>query len=48
LVAQEKRGREVICCAEFRSIRGTAVYLSEACCAGFEDLDAAATTSGAA
>jgi ArsR family transcriptional regulator len=48
LVAQEKRGREVICRAEFRSIRGAAVYLTESCCAGFEDLDAAASSSGAA
>jgi ArsR family transcriptional regulator, arsenate/arsenite/antimonite-responsive transcriptional repressor len=39
LVTQEKRGREVICTAEYRAIRGTAVYLTEACCAGLEDLD---------
>ena len=48
LVTQEKRGREVICSAEFRSIRGAAAYLTEACCAGFEDLDTAASSSDAA
>jgi DNA-binding transcriptional ArsR family regulator len=46
LVTQEKRGREVICTAEFRAIRGAAAYLTEACCAGFGDLDT--TSSGAA
>lgn len=40
LVSQEKRGREVICTAEFRAIRGTAAYLTENCCAGFEGMDA--------
>jgi ArsR family transcriptional regulator len=40
LVTQEKRGREVICTAEFRVISGTAAYLTGACCAGFEDIDA--------
>ncbi|WP_284736035.1 ArsR/SmtB family transcription factor [Dongia deserti] len=39
LVIQEKRGREVICTAEFRIIRGAAAYLTESCCVGFEDLD---------
>jgi ArsR family transcriptional regulator len=39
LVTQEKRGREVICAAEYRVIRGTAAYLTESCCAGFESLD---------
>ena len=39
LVAQEKRGREVICVADYRAIRGAAAYLTESCCAGFEDLD---------
>ena len=47
LVAQEKRGREVICSAEFRSIRGAVAYLTEACCAGFDDLETA-SSSGAA
>jgi ArsR family transcriptional regulator, arsenate/arsenite/antimonite-responsive transcriptional repressor len=38
LVIQEKRGREVICTADYEAIKGTAAYLTEACCAGFEDL----------
>jgi DNA-binding transcriptional ArsR family regulator len=46
LVTQEKRGREVICAAEFRAIRGTAAYLTDACCTGFDDVGA--TSSGAA
>ena len=40
LVIQEKRGREVICTANYRVIRATAAYLTDACCAGFEDIDA--------
>lgn len=40
LVTQEKCGREVICTAEYRVIRGVAAYLTENCCAGFEDIDA--------
>ena len=40
LVTQEKRGREVICTAEYRSIRGAAAYLTENCCAGLEEADA--------
>ena len=40
LVVQEKRGREVICTANYRVIRGAAAYLTEACCAGFDVLDA--------
>ena len=40
LVTQEKRGREVICTANYRIIRGAAAYLTEACCAGLEDIDA--------
>lgn len=38
LVTQEKRGREVICTANFRAISGTAAYLTENCCAGLECL----------
>lgn len=38
LVIQEKRGREVICTADYAAIKGAAAYLTEACCAGFEDL----------
>jgi ArsR family transcriptional regulator, arsenate/arsenite/antimonite-responsive transcriptional repressor len=40
LVTQEKRGREVICTANFRAISGTAAFLTENCCAGFECLGA--------
>jgi ArsR family transcriptional regulator len=40
LVTQEKRGREVICTAEYRSIKGAAAYLTENCCAGFEEVGA--------
>jgi ArsR family transcriptional regulator len=40
LVIQEKRGREVICTANYRVIRSGAAYLTENCCAGFEDIDA--------
>jgi DNA-binding transcriptional ArsR family regulator len=40
LVTQERRGREVICAAEFRVIGGTASYLTEACCSGLTELDA--------
>lgn len=39
LVIQQKRGREVICTANFAVIKSAAAYLTEACCAGFADLD---------
>jgi ArsR family transcriptional regulator, arsenate/arsenite/antimonite-responsive transcriptional repressor len=38
LVVQERRGREVICTADYAAIRRTAAYLTEACCAGIEGL----------
>jgi ArsR family transcriptional regulator, arsenate/arsenite/antimonite-responsive transcriptional repressor len=38
LVIQEKRGREVVCTADYAAIKGTAAYLTEACCAGIGDL----------
>jgi ArsR family transcriptional regulator, arsenate/arsenite/antimonite-responsive transcriptional repressor len=41
LVAQERRGREVICTADYRTIKSTAAYLTEECCAGVDDLAAA-------
>ena len=34
LVVQEKRGREVICTADFGAVRALAAYLTDACCAG--------------
>lgn len=36
LVTQERRGREVICTADYATIRGAAVYLTEECCAGVD------------
>jgi DNA-binding transcriptional ArsR family regulator len=44
LVTQERRGREVICTADYAAIRGAANYLTEQCCAGIatdEETDAA-------
>lgn len=41
VVTQERRGREVICTADFAAIRGAAAYLTEECCAGVEALAAA-------
>jgi ArsR family transcriptional regulator len=40
LVTQERRGREVICTADYAAIKGAAAYLTEECCAGFEGLAA--------
>ena len=37
LVAQEKRGREVICTADFATLKAAAGYLTEACCSGLAD-----------
>lgn len=34
LVTQERRGREVICSADYAVIKGAADYLTEQCCAG--------------
>lgn len=47
LVTQEKRGREVICTADYRAIRGTAAYLTENCCAGFDSLNSDAAAGAA-
>lgn len=41
LVTQEKRGREVICTADYAAIRGAAAYLTEQCCAGVDGLGVA-------
>jgi ArsR family transcriptional regulator len=46
LVTQERRGREVICTADYAAIKGAATYLTEDCCAGV-DLDAVTRTSAA-
>jgi DNA-binding transcriptional ArsR family regulator len=34
VIAQEKRGRELICTANYQRVRALAVYLTEDCCAG--------------
>lgn len=47
LVTQEKRGREVICTANYRVVRGAAAYLTETCCAGVADLDSDTATGAA-
>lgn len=47
LVTPEKRGREVICTADYRAIRGTAAYLTENCCAGFDSLNSDAAAAAA-
>lgn len=36
LVTQERRGREVICTADYAAIKGAAAYLMEECCAGVD------------
>jgi ArsR family transcriptional regulator len=36
LVARERRGREVICMADYATIKGAAAYLIEECCAGVD------------
>ena len=36
LVIPEKRGRDVICTADYATIKGAAAYLTEACCAGVD------------
>jgi ArsR family transcriptional regulator len=36
LVIQERRGREVICTADYAAIKGAAAYLTEECCAGVD------------
>jgi DNA-binding transcriptional ArsR family regulator len=47
LIAQERRGREVICTANFAAIRCAAAYLTEACCAGLDRWDAEDATEAA-
>ncbi len=37
LVTQEKRGREVICTADFAALKGASAYLTEACCSGLAE-----------
>jgi DNA-binding transcriptional ArsR family regulator len=40
LVLQERRGREVVCRANFAAMHGLVAFLTEACCAGLEVRDA--------
>lgn len=35
LVTQERRGREVVCRADYDAMIGVVTFLTEACCAGF-------------
>ncbi len=44
LVRQERRGREVICTADFKAVSEVLTYVREECCAGldFQDDSAAA------
>ena len=34
MVIQERRGREVVCTADFEAMNGLATYLTEHCCTG--------------
>ncbi|NIR30019.1 MAG: helix-turn-helix transcriptional regulator [Gammaproteobacteria bacterium] len=34
LLQQEKRGREVICTADYEAVNGLVAYLTDECCAG--------------
>ena len=47
LVIQDRRGREVICTADFAAIRGVGAYLVEECCAGIDGLASATRTDAA-
>lgn len=42
LVGQERRGREVICTANFKAVNAMLVYVKAECCAGIELADDAA------
>ena len=41
LIIQERRGREVICTADYAVIEAAAAYLTEECCAGVDRIVAA-------
>src|SRR4029079_2943777 len=38
LVDQERRGREVICTANYKAVTDVLAYVKEECCAGLENL----------
>ena len=42
LVEQERRGREVICTANFKAVNDVLAYVKAECCAGVEIADSAA------
>jgi len=42
LVEQERRGREVICTANFKAVNDVLAYVKAECCAGVEIADTAA------
>ena len=39
LVDQERRGREVICTANYRAVNDVLAYVKAECCAGLQDAD---------
>jgi DNA-binding transcriptional ArsR family regulator len=39
LVEQERRGREVICTANYRAVNDVLAYVKAECCAGLQDAD---------
>ena len=39
LVQQERRGREVICTANYRAVNDVLAYVKAECCAGLQDAD---------
>jgi DNA-binding transcriptional ArsR family regulator len=42
LMAQERRGREVICTANYRAVNAALAYVKAECCAGLDSADEAA------
>ena len=39
LVGQERRGREVICTANYKAVNDVLAYVKAECCAGLQDAD---------
>ena len=39
LMAQQRRGREVICTANFKAVSDVLAYVKAECCAGLQDAD---------
>ena len=42
LMAQERRGREVICTANYQAVNAVLAYVKAECCAGLDNADEAA------